>query len=108
MPPMLHAIAFMAGHFAVHQLARLPDPAVWAACALAAVIARGITVWAETGHSRSIIRRASAMVALVAWLLIGVCAAGWRAQMAPVSSMRIHSVLVPPPSTPIRKFIGER
>ncbi len=82
MPPMLHAIAFMAGHFAVHQLARLPDPAVWAACALGALLALAIRVWAEAAHSRSIIRRASPMVALAAWLLIGLCAAGWRAQMA--------------------------
>ena len=78
MPPMLNAIAWMVGHFAVHQLARLPPIGVWVGCLLGGLLALSLRV-PNLGEK---MRRVGAWAALVGWLLIGVASAGWRAQLA--------------------------
>ena len=78
MPPMLNAIAWMVGHFAVHQLARLPPIGVWVGCLLGGLLAFSLRV----SNLGAKMRRAGAWAALVGWLLIGVASAGWRAQLA--------------------------
>ena len=78
MPPMLNAMAWMVGHFVVHQLASLPSNMVWIGCALLGFLALGLRL-ANLGPSA---RRAGVWVALAGWLLLGVASAGWRAQLA--------------------------
>ena len=78
MPPMLNAIAWMVGHFVVHQLARLPPVAVWVGCALGGLLALGLRV-PNLGPTA---RRVGVWAALAGWLLLGVASAGWRAQLA--------------------------
>ncbi|NBW46253.1 MAG: DUF4131 domain-containing protein, partial [Betaproteobacteria bacterium] len=75
---MLNAMAWMVGHFVVHQLASLPSVMVWIGCALVGLLAFGLRL-ANLGPTA---RRASAWAALAGWLLIGVASAGWRAQLA--------------------------
>jgi len=78
MPPMLNTMAWMAGHFMVHHLARLPSGMVWIGCALLGLFALGLRLANLSPRAR----RAGAWAALAGWLLLGVTAAGWRAQLA--------------------------